>query len=223
MNVLNDMKKIPVIINNRDLLTWPKAMVEKIKTYNNVGEIIILDNGSTYKPLLDWYDTNPCEIVKIQNMGHTAPWDSGLIKRLNSKYYIVSDPDLGIEETPTDTITHLLERLEKFNLSKIGLGLRWDLTPIDSPYFEHIFNYEKRRIFQSKFEDNVYLNVAIDTTFAVYSHDSYFIGGACTGGDYMAKHHPWYLTEEERNDDSEFMYYIKNASNSSSYKTFLRL
>ena len=44
---------ISVIINNRDLLTWTKAMVDKIKTLDNVGEIFILDNASTYKPLLE--------------------------------------------------------------------------------------------------------------------------------------------------------------------------
>jgi hypothetical protein len=47
---------ISVIINNRDLLTWTKAMVDKIKTLDNVGEIFILDNASTYKPLLEWYE-----------------------------------------------------------------------------------------------------------------------------------------------------------------------
>lgn len=40
--------KIPIILNNRDLYTWPKAMVSKIVQYDNVGQIIIVDNGSTY-------------------------------------------------------------------------------------------------------------------------------------------------------------------------------
>ena len=48
---------IPIIINNRNLLTWPKAMVERISRYEGVGDIIIVDNGSTYEPLLDWYAT----------------------------------------------------------------------------------------------------------------------------------------------------------------------
>ena len=26
---------IPIVINNRDLLTWPKTMLEKIKTLDN--------------------------------------------------------------------------------------------------------------------------------------------------------------------------------------------
>lgn len=219
------MKKIPVIINNRDLLTWPKAMVEKIKTYDNVGEIIIIDNASTYKPLLDWYGTNPCTVIKVVNIGHKAPWILGILDNLDCDYYVVTDPDLGIENTPTNTLTYLTENLDKYNLQKLGLGLEWEPTPMNSPYFNHIFNYEKKRFNNSRIISNIHLDVAIDTTFAIYRKSSkdYFIGGACTGGEYRAKHYPWYLTEEDRNNNKEFMYYIKNASNSSSFKTFLNL
>ena len=59
---------IPVIINNRNLFTWPKAMVERIKEYDGVGEIIIVDNDSTYPPLLEWYATNPCRIERLNKI-----------------------------------------------------------------------------------------------------------------------------------------------------------
>jgi GT2 family glycosyltransferase len=58
------MNKIPIIIMNFNLLTWPNQMVEDIKKFDNVGDIIIFDNGSTYEPLLEWYSTKPCEIIK---------------------------------------------------------------------------------------------------------------------------------------------------------------
>lgn len=217
------MEKIPVIINNRDLLTWPKAMVEKIKTYINVGDIIIIDNGSTYEPLLEWYATKPCEIVMEKNWGHTGAWNSGVVDRLGSKFYVVTDSDLGLEKTPDDTLVCLYDNLKAFNLNKIGLGLDWKLTPNNSPYYNHIINYEKNRWYSSRKEGNVNLDIAIDTTFALYNVNYYFIGGASIGLPYLAKHYPWYLTEKERNENDEFMYYIKHASASSSYKTFLRL
>lgn len=215
--------KVPVIINNRDLLTWTKEMVDKIKTYNNVGDIIILDNGSTYKPLIEWYDTKPCEVIKIENLGHTAPWDSGLVKKLNSKYYIVSDSDLGIGDTPIDSIDYLTDKLEENNLEKIGFGLNYQITPTSSPYYNHVMTYEKNRYNKSRYVNDIYLDVVIDTTFALYKAQNYFIGGSCTSGSYSAKHYPWYLTNEERQGNDEFMYYIKNASASSSYKTYLKL
>ena len=65
---------IPVIINNRNLLTWPKAMVRDLNKWEGIGDIYIVDNGSTYEPLLEWYATNPCKVVMLgENLGHQAP------------------------------------------------------------------------------------------------------------------------------------------------------
>jgi hypothetical protein len=47
---------IKVVINNRNRLTTTKFMVEKLLSLNPDGGIIIIDNGSTYEPLLNWYD-----------------------------------------------------------------------------------------------------------------------------------------------------------------------
>jgi glycosyltransferase involved in cell wall biosynthesis len=215
--------KIPVVINNRDQLTWPKAMLEKIKTYKNVGEIIIVDNESTYTPLLDWYKTNPCKIVKVSNLGHAAPWISGVVNSLNTPYYIVSDSDLGLEDTPDDTLDYLYEKLIVNNLDKIGLGLDWKKVVLESPYYNHIQGYEKNRWNTSPIVNDVYTEIQVDTTFALYQKNHYFIGGGSTGFPYIARHYPWELTKEDYDNDDEFKYYIQHASHSSSYKTFLNL
>ena len=74
--------KIPIIINNCNLLEWPKKMIEDISTFEGVGEIIILDNGSTYEPLLEWYETKPCEIIKSEiNYGQYGPWQKNIPQR----------------------------------------------------------------------------------------------------------------------------------------------
>ena len=75
--------KIPVIINNRNLLTWPKAMVRDLSKWEGIGDIYIVDNGSTYEPLLDWYETKPCGVIYLnKNVGHQAPWLCGLVERV---------------------------------------------------------------------------------------------------------------------------------------------
>lgn len=213
---------IPIIINNRNLLTWPKAMLEKIKTLNNVGDIFIIDNDSSYEPLLQWYKTNPCEIIKINNTGHTAPWDCGLVSKLNSTFYVVTDPDLGIDNIPNDTLNVLADKLTTIpELEKIGLGLEWEYVPPESPYYSHLQTYEKTRWLNSKIVKDVYLDVHVDTTFALYTKKSYFVGGGSVKYPYTAKHYPWEFTHEQRKENVEFNYYIENASNSSSYKVYL--
>lgn len=216
--------KIPVIINNRNFLTWPKAMVERIKEYDGVGEIIIVDNDSTYPPLLEWYATNPCRIERLDtNVGMGAPWVSGVVKELNGAPYVLTDPDLGLEETPDDTLLYLLDKLNTLQLDKVGLGLDWQIVEKKSPYYERLNLYEKSRWNKSPVKDGVYTEVQIDTTFALYNVDHYFIGGGSTTFPYVARHYPWEFSIEEARNNEEFMYYMDNATSASSYKTLIKI
>lgn len=215
---------IPVIINNRNLLTWPKAMVERIKEYDDVGEIIIVDNESTYPPLLEWYATNPCRIERLdKNVGIAAPWICGLVGQFKDSPYVVTDPDLGLEKTPKDTLVYLKDRLNSLELNKVGLGLDWQMVESKSPYYQRLHLYEKDRWNKSTVQDGVAMDVQIDTTFALYKSDWYFIGGGSTTFPYVARHYPWELSIEEARNNEEFMYYMNNATSASSYKNLISL
>jgi len=216
--------KIPVIINNRNFLTWPKAMVERIKEYDGVGEIIIVDNDSTYPPLLEWYATNPCRIERLNdNLGMGAPWVSEVVKKLNGAPYVLTDPDMGLEDTPDDTLLYLFDKLNSLQLDKVGLGLDWQIVEKKSPYYERLNVYEKNRWSNSPVIDGVHTEVQIDTTFALYNVDHYFIGGGSTTFPYVARHYPWEFSIEEARNSEEFMYYMDNATSASSYKTLIKL
>lgn len=215
---------IPVIINNRDLLTWPKAMVERIKRYDGVGDIIIIDNGSTYQPLLDWYNTNPCRIIYQANLGMSSPWLSQAVNNLRADYYVVTDSDMGLEDTPDDTLLYLKDKLEAMReLEKVGLGLDWQKVEPKSPYYNRLNLREKARWEQSAVQNDVYIDVNIDTTFALYSKKKYFIGGGSTTFPYVARHYPWEFSLEEARANEEFKYYIDNATAASSYKSLINL
>jgi len=216
--------EIPVIINNRNFLTWPKAMVERIKEYDGVGEIIIVDNDSTYPPLLEWYATNPCRIERLNdNLGMGAPWASEIVKQLNGVPYVLTDPDMGLEDTPDDTLLYLFDKLSSLQLDKVGLGLDWQIVEKKSPYYERLNVYEKNRWSNSPVKDGVHTEVQIDTTFALYNVDHYFIGGGSTTFPYVARHYPWEFSIEEARNNEEFMYYMDNATSASSYKTLIKL
>ena len=213
---------IPVIINNRNLLTWPKAMVERIQRYEGVGEIVIVDNESTYPPLLEWYDTNPCRIERHGNVGIAAPWIKQTVAGLKSKFYVVTDPDMGLENTPDDTLLYLQDKMNSLNIDKIGLGLDWQRVEDKSPYYKRLHLYEKDRWEKSPVQENVYMDVQIDTTFALYRVPVYFIGGASTTFPYVARHYPWEFSLEEARANEEFMYYMKHATSASSYKNLIQ-
>jgi hypothetical protein len=198
-------------------------MLDKIKQLDGVGDIFIVDNGSDYAPLLEWYETKPCEIIRLDNIGHTAPWHCGLVNRLNTTY-VVTDSDLGLDGIPDNTLTVLHSKLiENPLLGKVGLGLDWEIVDVNSPYHGHLHTYEKTRWQKTNIVNDVHIDVHIDTTFALYNRDYYFIGGGSLARPYVARHYPWEMTNEERQQNSEFDYYIRTASNSSSYKTYLGL
>ncbi len=215
--------KVPVIINNRNLLTWPKAMVRDLSKWKWIGDIYIVDNGSTYEPLLEWYATKPCEVISLGvNAGHQAPWLCGLVQKLGEPYYAVTDPDLDLSKTSKQTIVRCIEWLQEFPfVGKVGLLLRWDDVPPRSSYYTHVNTYEAQRQKSSRIVKAAKVDVAIDTTFAVYNRQDYFIGGVSLLES--ARHIPWYYSEKERKADKEFSQYLASASAASSYKTFLNL
>jgi glycosyltransferase involved in cell wall biosynthesis len=215
--------KVPVIINNRNLLTWPKAMVRDLRKWKGIGDIYIVDNGSTYEPLLEWYATKPCEVISLGvNAGHQAPWLCGLVQKLGEPYYAVTDPDLDLSKTSKQTIVRCVEWLQEFPyVGKVGLSLRWDDVPPRSSYYTHVNTYEAQRQKSSPIVKAAKVDVAIDTTFAVYNRQEYFIGGVSLLES--ARHIPWYYSEKERKADKEFSQYLASASAASSYKTFLNL
>jgi hypothetical protein len=199
-------------------------MVERIKEYDGVGEIIIVDNDSTYPPLLEWYATNPCRIERLNdNLGMGAPWASEIVKQLNGVPYVLTDPDMGLEDTPDDTLLYLFDKLNTLQLDKVGLGLDWQIVEKKSPYYERLNVYEKNRWSNSPVIDGVHTEVQIDTTFALYNVDHYFIGGGSTTFPYVARHYPWEFSIEEARNNEEFMYYMDNATSASSYKTLIKL
>lgn len=212
---------IPVIINNRNLLTWPKAMVKHIKKLKNVGEIIIVDNGSTYEPLLSWYKTLPYKIIYTTNLGSAAPW---IVNAIPSIPYVVTDPDLGIDNIPLDTLIVLEKKINKNpSLGKIGLGLDWQCVRPSSPYYKFLRTHEGKRWGKSRVIDGVYVDVTVDTTFALYNRPDFFFGGGSVPSPYTARHIPWELSLAEVTKNREFSNYLKSVNRSCSYKRFLNL
>jgi hypothetical protein len=212
---------VTVILNNRDLLMWPRAMIESIERFEDLAEILIVDNGSTYEPLLQYYKSQPHEVLYLDNLGHKAPWTEKVKRRLKTALYVVSDPDLDLSGTPRDCLAHLAHCLRKFpQAGKIGLGLTFDDVPPQSPYYRHVNTFEKS-YWDLPVYENLVRPAAVDTTFAIYDTSllhEYRICGGRTNVPYTARHLPWSVVTP----DAEFRYYLERANASSSYTWFVK-
>jgi len=79
------MHPINIIINNFNLVTWPKEMVNTILGWKKVQQIFIVDNNSNYFPTLDWYkqiELHPK--IKVIKMKYSAKDKFDLLNNLTN-------------------------------------------------------------------------------------------------------------------------------------------
>lgn len=195
-----------VIMFNR--LTWSKALCENLA---DIGcEVIIIDNGSIYPPLLEWYKNCPFKLYQLPNhYGHKSLWQSGIINEHKDENYIVTDHDLDISNVPSNFIQLLVNELYKTDRIKSGLSLKIDDLPKNS-YSDEVIKWETKFWLTQRTAGNFFYS-DIDTTLAVYSAerlakvttDEGFFRAIRSPKEYECKHLPWYnipgqLSEEEQ-------------------------
>jgi hypothetical protein len=175
--------------------------------------ICLVDNASSYPPLLEYYERCPHLVVRLtENLGQLAPWRSNTINvHALGEPYVVTDPDVVPDEgCPSDALDHFRRILDGFPaINKVGFGLRIDDLPR---------RYRLRRQVQA-WESQFWLDpvspglfrAPIDTTFALYrEHTPATMGPALrTGWPYVARHLPWYA-DSDRPDEEE-RYYTTHA------------
>ena len=215
-----DPWKIPIFINARDRLGCLRQLVDWLRQAG-YEKIYILDNASTYQPLLDYYsmlEEQGIWVLKLrQNLGHTALWRSGILEKLDIRTpYVYTDPDvLPLEECPKDFLADLLELLRKYPwLEKAGLGLYYE----DITYFDAAAKQAwEKQFYQIQVEKNVYF-APVDTTLALYRDARHYCieEAVRTGGRLMCRHLPWYYDYERLPEDER--YYLEHANESSTLK-----
>lgn len=210
----------PVVINNFNRLTTTKRLVHDLLSMGYIN-VHILDNNSTYPPLLEWYETNPCTVKRLEsNMEFLAIYNSDYINQWLSKEEWIAYTDCDLElnpNTPPPFIDTLIRMAEKYNKTKAGLALKVDDLPNNS-YANYYKNWEIDRFWQTELEPEVY-DACVDTTFCVIKPGLPFDYQAVrVAGNLTAKHIPWYT--DFSNLDEEEKYYLETASDKSSYKRF---
>jgi hypothetical protein len=201
------MRSVKIFINNHDRLTTTRALVDYLLHIPGAYPVII-DNASTYPPLLEWYEWScPVPVVGCVNYGAQAPWDSGMVQRMAAgQRYVVTDADLDICACPADLLDVLSEGLDRYSdFPKCGLSLEITDLP-DWPLRPEIMSWEAG--YWTTPLDSRYFDADIDTTFALYRGPEWEGYRALrTRPPYTARHIPWY----GKMDDEE-CYYLEHAS-----------
>ena len=212
-------RDVPIFINARDRLGVMKKLIDWLLDAG-YRKLIILDNASTYPPLLEYYNSlesdSRVKIIRLgKNFGYKALWLSGILEQLKIVTpYVYTDPDvLPIEHCPKDFIKELIKILEtNHELRKVGFGLVWEnITFFDK---ENAQNYESKFYDGTRVGDNSYF-AQVDTTFALYSNVRHYSlrFSLRTTGNLRAYHLPWYFDYDNLPDDEK--YYIEHADKNS--------
>ena len=215
----DDVYNTPVFIISYNQLTYVKQMVDWLKKYG-FNNIHIVDNQSSYKPLLNYLNKSDCVVHHMdKNYGHTVIWDSGKFDDIIKKQcYIVSDCDIAPnKKLPTDFLKYLYEILDKYPyITKVGFALNIKNLP-NTEKNKTVKKWESQ-FWQNQIDKDLYL-ANIDTTFALYRpgkikmHSDTFYSAVRIAGNMTATHLPWVETTE----NSESAFYKKTANSSASW------
>jgi hypothetical protein len=209
---ITDYKKIPIVINNFNRLDSIKKLIESLEKrgYTNLH---IIDNLSTYPPLLEYYKTCKYKIYRLdKNIGMNALWSSGIFRKFKNDFFVYTDSDVvPIDECPDDFLQFFLETLRKHKFAqKVGFSLVIDDLPDSYALKDEVISHENQ-FYKYKCDEFLYW-APIDTTFALYRprakrrHANFSIEMYRTAYPYMARHLPWYINS--KNPDEENLYYI---------------
>jgi len=205
-----DVKNIPIIINNFNHLSYLQSLLSKLEEagYKN---IYIIDNNSSYKPLLDFYENLPYKVFRLKvNYGYLSLWKSGIYKLFKKRYYIYTDSDVvPADFSPTNYVEYFFQIMQQYkNAEKVGFGLRIDNLPDSYKNKSKVIEWEKQ-FYEKHLTSNLY-KAAIDTTFALYrpyvtGPANFYVLQIRTGYPYLAEHLPWY--QDSSNPSEEEIYY----------------
>ncbi|MDO4204073.1 MAG: hypothetical protein Q4D07_06240 [Selenomonadaceae bacterium] len=216
---MEEVRNLPIFINSRDRVGCLMMLVEWLLNagYRN---LIIIDNDSSYPPLLNYYNDiekdSRIRVVRLgKNIGHTALWDSGILEDLDIKTpYAYTDSDLlPLEECPANFVQELLRILRKYpSLKKAGPGLYLD--DLQGNFAVELRSWQEQ-FYSAPIEAEIYYG-AVDTTFAVYRNiRSYVVMNSVrTKGRIQMRHLPWYYDGYDDMPEDE-QYYARHANRSS--------
>jgi hypothetical protein len=199
---------VPIVIICRDRLEPLRQLVDWLKRAGYTT-LIIVDNASTFPPLVEFPQSADAEIVRLgRNLGHLSPWAPEVQAKLDiESLFVVTDCDVVPDEhCPADVVERLAGiLLRQADVDKVGLGLRIDDLPDCYALKSEVIAWESQ-FWEAEVAPGVF-RAEVDTTFALYRlaarpHKS--SRALRTGAPYLARHLPWYADSAHPTQEQQY-------------------
>ena len=210
---------IPVLVPVFNNPTYLRKMIGQLRDIG-LPNIIVVDNGSTYPPFLEYLDSLEEKLTVIRLNENSGPRrlfrDAALYDQL-PQYFCLTDPDLEFNsDLPPDFLERLTDLTRKYHVGKAGFSL--DISEpekmISTPFQ---IGEESFRIWEweAQFwhapleeEGDPAYRASVDTTFAVYNKEFFraenFLDAIRVAGRYTARHLPWYAEHRLPAEEADF-------------------
>jgi hypothetical protein len=205
-------RRMPCLIIGYNQYTYIKDMVEQLEKYE--VDIIIADNASDFKPLLDYYEKDYKHTLLRQktNKGHLVFSDE-YVRKLTGEVFIVTDPDLKFNPNlPDNFIQELINISEHFDARKVGFALCIDADNLrtDIPFVEWETIFWKKRFYYSLYPSLEIYFAPVDTTFCLINYTKNAYRNFRVAGNFTCIHRPWHTNFLDGFLPEEYENYIRN-------------
>jgi hypothetical protein len=236
-------EKVPIFIISCNRLCCLQAAIGSYrKCIGSPYELVIHDNNSTYRPLLDYLKRLEKEGVSVyystvnvsveKQLDTVSDTIDDWFTKHSASHYVVTDPDIALEGNCEDILelyAYLLDTVKSIEV--VGPMLRIDDIPDFYQLKQEVierhteqFWHKKPLTLQWRNKIIQYQLARVDTTFGMYRRYFKFhrlTKGYRTYAPYWARHLDWYINLNSLEEDQ--LYYLKNASGVSHWSgTWLR-
>jgi len=202
---------VPIIINSFNRYTSLARVVDWL-IWAGQRNIIIIDNASTYAPLLSYLSKidgdRGVRVVHLGgNFGHKALWKCNVLTRLRiTSEFVYTDPDVVPSPYCPKDLVRTLQAVLRDNseIAKAGPALRLDDIPDHYRYKAEAIQWEKKFWLRPAARGMFFAQ--IDTTFALYRpHSDHELRGTAIrmGWPYMASHEGWFINHDQPTAEDE--------------------
>ena len=185
----------------RRLVEWLQAA--------GMTNINVIDNCSTWPPLLEYYQTlKGVNILRqSENLGHNVFWNLGYHLHQTQRF-IVTDPDVVPDkDCPLDLVLKMHQVADRIPGSKVGPSIRIDNLP-DHYHLKDLMLRSESGYWSeaARTKESDCFNAQIDTTFSLYQPQAGKWDGTHLRLDfpYVVEHVPWYDNSSKPNAEREF-------------------
>lgn len=218
-------ENIPAVVISYNQFTYTQNMVKQLEKLTS--DIIVVDNNSSFAPLLDYFENDFKYTLLRQNKNHGyTVYEKDFVQKLVGDTYILTDPDLQFNpKLPKNAIKTLINISNHLNAGRVGFALlidaddiRTDITHFGCSIKTWESQYWTKKVSYPPDPTLKLYQAPIDTTFCLINHrrnGGYHIRVA---GDYTCVHIPWHINFQKDLSPGEYESYLRGNISSNWFK-----